>query len=131
MSFDDAALDAWVEAFVERTARQWAPSAPTPVPTARRLRWSGGDYGWYIHTSDTKEMVREAVKNGTQGQIKPPINRKAAEWKNGKPMGETSVHIDVDITEQHAIFYKDGEKDHLESDIVSGKDGHETPFEVF
>ncbi len=129
VSFDDAALDAWVEAFVENSETVGTERTYTR-PDGKKITVSGGDYGWYIHTSDTKEMVREAVINGTQGQIEPPINRKAAEWNGkGKPDWGDS-YIDVDITEQHAIFYKDGEII-WESDIVSGKDGHETPFGVF
>ncbi len=129
VSFDDAALDAWVEAFVENSETVGTERTYTR-PDGKKITVSGGDYGWYIHTSNTKDMVREAVKNGTQGQIEPPINRKAAEW-NGKGKADWGdSYIDVDITEQHARFYKDG-KIIWETDFVSGKDGNETPLGVF
>ncbi len=129
VTFDDAALDAWVEAFVENSETVGTERTYTR-PDGKKITVSGGDYGWYIHTSNTKDMVREAVKNGTQGQIEPPINRKAAEWNGRGKADWGDTYIDVDITEQHAIFYKDGEII-WETDMVSGKDGHETPLGVF
>lgn len=88
-----------------------------------------GFYGWRINQSqETKELlgILEAGENVTR----EPVYLQTAASHDGPDYGGT--YAEVNLTAQHLIFYKDGEKV-LESDFVSGNvsRGHTTPPGIF
>lgn len=88
-----------------------------------------GFYGWKINeTAETDELA--AVLEAGESVTREPVYSQTAASHDGPDYGNT--YAEVNLTAQHLILYKDGEKI-LESDFVSGNvsRGHTTPPGLF
>jgi hypothetical protein len=88
-----------------------------------------GFYGWRINQSqETKELL--GILETGENVTREPVYLQTAASHDGPDYGGT--YAEVNLTAQHLIFYKDGEKV-LESDFVSGNvsRGHTTPPGIF
>ena len=88
-----------------------------------------GDYGWKMDTAKTTEKIANAIIEGGEHAIEPEWIQTAnafgsSDWGN--------TYIEVNITEQHLYYYKDGELV-VESDFVSGtvSKGRATPVGIY
>lgn len=88
-----------------------------------------GYYGWRIDQQAETEAL-EAIIAAGDSQVREPIYSQTGASHDGTDYGDT--YAEVNLTAQHLIFYKDGEKI-LESDFVSGNvaRGHTTPPGIF
>lgn len=89
----------------------------------------GGDYGWVIAKSKEAAQILEDLAGGAP-VTREPIYEQTAAQSGLYDIGDT--YIEVDYTNQHMWFYKEGELI-LESDLVSGnmKTGNGSPDGVF
>lgn len=87
----------------------------------------GGTYGWGIDQPKEVESIIAAVKTG-KDFTKEVVYTGSGYHKDGTDIGNT--YVEVDKTNQHEYVYKDG-KLILDSAIVSGKPGQDTPTGVF
>ncbi|MCR4871035.1 MAG: L,D-transpeptidase family protein [Atopobiaceae bacterium] len=91
----------------------------------------GGPYGWIINGAESAKLILAAIKSGKPQTVDIPTYQNA---DRVEPGGQDwpDKYIDVDISEQHARMYIDGELV-WETDIVTGEpDGiHDTPQGVF
>ena len=88
-----------------------------------------GFYGWRINQSEeTKELL--GILEAGESVTREPVYLQTAASHDGPDYGST--YAEVNLTAQHLIFYKDGQKV-LESDFVSGNvsRGHTTPPGIF
>lgn len=88
-----------------------------------------GFYGWRINQAEeTKELL--AILEAGESVTREPVYMQTAASHDGPDYGNT--YAEVNLTAQHLILYKDGEKV-LESDFVSGNvsRGHTTPPGIF
>lgn len=82
-----------------------------------------GTYGWTIlQTATAKNLVAE-IKKG-QDFTKEVSWEGSGYHSDGSDIGST--YVEVDVTNQHEYFYKDG-KLVLDSAVVTGKPGQDTP----
>lgn len=88
-----------------------------------------GFYGWRINQSEETKALMGILEAG-ENVAREPVYLQTAASHDGPDYGST--YAEVNLTAQHLIFYKDGEKV-LESDFVSGNvsRGHTTPPGIF
>lgn len=97
------------------------------TPTGKKAKVSGGSYGWQIDQEEEATKLIEDIKAGNQVTRDPAysqtaISRGDTEWG--------STYIEVDISEQHMWYIENGEVK-LESDVVTGSPGRDTPQGIF
>lgn len=88
-----------------------------------------GFYGWRLNQSEeTRELL--GILEAGESVTREPVYLQTAASHDGPDYGST--YAEVNLTAQHLIFYKDGQKV-LESDFVSGNvsRGHTTPPGIF
>lgn len=86
-----------------------------------------GTYGWSINVNATAAMILSSVKAG-QNLSKEVSHSGSGYNSNGDDIGNT--YVEVSKEKQHEWYIKDG-KVVMESDIVTGKPGQDTPSGVF
>lgn len=88
-----------------------------------------GYYGWRIDQKAESEALATIIAAG-DSQTREPVYSQTGASHNGTDYGDT--YVEVNLTAQHLILHKDGEKI-LESDFVSGNvaRGHTTPPGIF
>lgn len=85
----------------------------------KKIEVEGGDYGWNVNGTEFAAIIEERIAAGSSDPIDVPFYSVAG--KHVKP-GEADwgdTFLDVDLTEQHVRYYKDG-KIIWESDCVTG-----------
>lgn len=81
-----------------------------------KLQVGGGDYGWVIDKEKEKAQIYEDLAAG--GHIeREPVYQQVAKRHGDNDIGST--YVEIDYTNQHLWYYKDGELV-LDTDIVSG-----------
>lgn len=90
---------------------------------------AGGDYGWWMNTSQEIKELTMLIKKGKQGK-RTPCYYQTADRYGKRDYGDT--YVEVNLTAQHVILYKDG-KMVLETDCVTGNSarGFDTPAGVY
>lgn len=90
---------------------------------------SGGDYGWKLGQTTELKEVMELINAGKQQEKKPASALETMEYGNYE-IGST--YVEVNVTEQHMYFYKNG-KLIVDSRVVTGipRNGHSTPSGVY
>lgn len=89
----------------------------------------GGDYGWIVDKPSEAAQIVEDIKKGESVKREPCYEQRA--FVTGtNDIGST--YIEIDYTQQHLWFYKNGELV-VESDLVSGNinNGNGSPDGVF
>ena len=84
---------------------------------------AGGDYGWCINKTATTDALVEAIKQGTV-ESREPVYTYTAMDREENDIGST--YVEISLEQQKLWLYVDGELT-VETDIVSGGSGHETP----
>lgn len=86
----------------------------------------GGDYGWVIKKTDTKDALIAAIKEGQTGTIEPVYLYRAMD-RSENDIGGT--YVEISIQEQRMWCYEDGVLK-VDTPVVTGnpnKEGCETP----
>ena len=93
------------------------------------VKIGGGDYGWVINKAKEASQILTDLSNGAP-ITREPIYEQTAAQSGLYDIGDT--YIEVDYTNQHMWFYKEGELI-LESDLVSGNmsKGNGSPDGIF
>ena len=81
-----------------------------------KVRIGGVDYGWVIDKEKEKEQIYEDLAKGGHSEREPVYSQIAKEY-GVHDIGST--YVEIDYTNQHLWFYKQGELV-LDTDIVSG-----------
>lgn len=102
-------------------------------PDGKKVTVSGGDYGWAINTDSLVSQLTTKIKNGAQEDVEVPVLQSGSGFSGIGDKDWGNRYIDIDISEQHAVFYDENSKVIWESDIVSGlpSGGRSTPQGVF
>lgn len=89
----------------------------------------GGSYGWQINQDAEYKQLLDDVKQGKVVSREPEYTSKAASHSGA---GVGSTYAEVDLTDQHMYFIKDG-KVVLETDVVTGNPnkGNATPQGIY
>lgn len=93
------------------------------------VKVEGGSYGWQINQDAEYEQLTKDIKKAQVVSREPKYTSKAASHGGA---GVGSTYAEVDLTDQHMYFIKDG-KVVLETDIVTGNPnkGNATPQGVY
>lgn len=97
--------------------------------TGDMVRIKGGNWGWKIDSTKTKENILNTLQNDVLFDI---VWKQEADIDKTRGINDFSNYIEIDLTNQHLYMYKNGELI-VESDIVTGDiaDGHKTPGGIF
>ena len=129
--FDEEAMDEWLIDYANSLDTVGCERTFTRAD-GKEVTVSGGTYGWEVDTEATATTVRDAITEGTVGDVELPLadTETANSCKSYNPGGvEWTDYVDVDISEQHARYYDADGNLVWESDVVTGMpDGkHDTP----
>lgn len=116
-TLDEAAMGAWIDNLA---------SAYNTVGTQRtytrgdgkQVTVSGGVYGWAVDAETLKTAVRDAIANGTQGDLEIAFTSTGNGYT--APGMDWGAYCDVDLTEQHARYYDASGNLLWESGVVTG-----------
>lgn len=91
-----------------------------------------GTYGWEINSDETAQDIYNNILSGSPTTLEMPCTSSAASYNPGGQDWPTR-YIDVDISEQHAIFFDSDGSVIWEADVVTGLPNGErdTPQGVF
>ncbi len=95
----------------------------------KKIKISGGDYGWKLNVKDETEALCEIIKKGETVEREPIFSQRA------EAMGASDIdntYVEISIKEQHLWFYKNGEVI-VSTDVVTGNPyaGNATPTGVY
>ena len=82
----------------------------------REITVSGGNYGWQIDQKAELKELTELIKNG-ETQVREPVYSHEGLVRKTNDIGYT--YIEIDLTAQRMVFYKDGTPT-ADAQIVSG-----------
>lgn len=71
----------------------------------REITVSGGNYGWQIDQKAELKELTELIKNG-ETQVREPVYSHEGLVRKTNDIGNT--YIEIDLTAQRMVFYKDG-----------------------
>ncbi len=99
----------------------------------KKIKVSGGSYGWAIDTDSLVDTVKSAIKKGKKSTEEVPCDSKAARFEGQGKRDWGKRYCDIDLSEQHVYFYDDSGKQVWSADCVSGlPDGkRDTPTGVY
>lgn len=101
-------------------------------PNGVTVTVSGGTYGWEIDHDALITAVTDGVKAAEVKTVDIPCTQTAAVYNGVGGVDFGTRYVDIDLTNQHAVFYDNG-KVIWETDVITGKpDGeHNTPQGVY
>ena len=128
---DENQVQSWVDS-VAGQINTYGSTRTYTRPDGKECTVKGGVYGWIVDNAAFKTNVVDYVSSGTVGTYDVPMTQTAASFEGVGKQDWGSRYVDVDLVEQHAVFYDNGSVI-WESDIVSGKpDGeHDTPSGIY
>lgn len=101
-------------------------------PDGKQITVSGGYYGWQIDPAGLARKITDQIKAGSNEAIEIPASQAAGAWNGLGKQDWSNTYVDVDLSAQHAIMYKDAQVV-WESDFVSGNTakGYDSPTGVY
>lgn len=131
VSLDEAAVQSWVDD-VAGQINTYGSTRVYTRPDGKECSVSGGVYGWIVDNDSFRSTVVDYVSSGAVGTYEVPMKQTAGSFQGVGKQDWGSRYVDVDLAQQHAVFYDNGTVI-WESDIVTGKpDGeHDTPVGIY
>lgn len=129
--FDEEEMDSWLMDLGNSLDTIGSERTYTR-PDGKEVTVEGGTYGWEVDSASLVSVVRDAILDGTQGDIDIPVIV-AGVYYNTDGGPDWADYLDVDLSEQHARFITEEGDVIWESDVVTGRpDGeHDTPTGVW
>lgn len=121
-----------VDKYVQKLASTYNTYGDTREFTTAKgdvVKIGGGDYGWVINKQKEAAQILADLAGGTPVTREPIYEQRAAAFG---PNDYGDTYIEVDYTNQHLWFFKEGELA-MESDFVSGSmsEGNGSPDGIF
>lgn len=115
VKLDEAAIKKFIKK-ISKTFNTVGKERTIKTPTGKKATVSGGTYGRVVDQTKELKQLKKNIKAGKIVTREPIYSQKVAsggkyEWGN--------TYLEVDITEQHMWYIKDGEVV-FESDVVTG-----------
>lgn len=101
-------------------------------PDGKKVRVTGGDYGWSIDGAELANQIAANIEEGTEATIDIPMLQTGEVWNpGGQDWGNR--YIDIDISEQYVRMYDGSGSLVWESECVTGNvsEKHDTPQGVY
>ena len=132
VTIDQDALNAWVNDTLSPALNTVGGTRTYTRPDGKEVTVTGGDYGWSVDVSASATEIANAITSKDETAIELAVSQSAQAYNGAGQADWGDTYVDVDLTEQHARYYQDGELV-WESDIVSGNtsEGRGTPEGVY
>jgi lipoprotein-anchoring transpeptidase ErfK/SrfK len=117
---DDDKFKEKIEEFVENMADEVDTAGkerPFHTTSGLDVTVKGGDYGWKIDQDEEIKTLTANIDNKDAVQREPEYSKKEL-YNENNGLGKT--YIEINLTEQHLYYYKDGEIV-VDTPFVSGK----------
>ena len=132
VSLNSDAVSSWVSSHVKNLNTKGSDRT-FERPDGKKVKVSGGNYGWKVSAGDAADALVQAVSGGTPQAVEIPFEERGevVPDSGGRDWGKR--YIDIDLSEQHVRLYDENGKVIWESDCVTGNasDGHDTPTGVY
>ena len=101
-------------------------------PDGKKVKVSGGTYGWITNEASTAEALTEAISEGKKQEIEIPLKQTAQSQPDAGGRDWGKRYVDIDLSEQHVRMYDDSGELIWESACVTGdtSKGYDTPTGV-
>ncbi len=128
VSFKKEDVKEYIKKLAEKYDTKYKPKKFTTAD-GDSVTVEGGSYGWLMDQDTEYEKLLDDIKKGKVVTREPSFKSKAASHDGA---GVGSTYAEVDLTDQHMYFIKDG-KVVLETDVVTGNPnkGNATPQGVY
>lgn len=128
VSLDESAVTKYVQ-YLASTYNTYGDVRSFKTSLGDTVEIGGGDYGWIISKSGEKEQLLSDLAGGKAVE-REPVWEQTALYSGADDIGNT--YIEVDYTNQHMYYYKDGEKV-FDCDVVTGNltRGNGSPDGIF
>ena len=128
VTLDEDAVTTYVQ-YLASTYNTYGDVREFTTSLGDTIEIGGGDYGWVIDKSGEKEQLLSDLAGG-EAVEREPVWEQTALYSGEDDIGDT--YIEVDYTNQHMYYYKDGELV-LDCDVVTGNltKGNGSPDGVF
>lgn len=120
VSLDDSLLVTWVDE-VAKTYTTTGIERTYTRPDGKKVKVSGGTYGWKIDRDALLEQAKSAVESGQTGEVDMPCIHTAGSFSAVGLQDWGARYVDVDLGEQYARMYDESSQLIWETPIVSGK----------
>lgn len=132
VSLDSDAVTSWVSEHVKRLNTVGSERSYTR-PDGKKVKVSGGRYGWKVSEGDAASALVEAVEAGSPQAVEIPFDQRGNTMPDSSGRDWGKRYVDIDLTEQHVRMYDDSGKLVWESDCVTGdtSQGYDTPTGVY
>jgi len=132
VTFREEDLDGWISGMAEGFNTVGTERVYTR-DDGKVIAVSGGVYGWEVDGEALKNVILDAVRAGTVGELEVPCSGTAAVYNGPNERDWGARYIDVDISEQYVRFYGDDGAIIWEAPCISGMpDGeHDTRMGVW
>ena len=123
-----------VRSYVKKFAKEYNTLGKTREFTSlsgRKIKVSGGDYGWALSVDKETEQLIKDLKSGEEVKREPIWLMTGFTYYN-KEDDIGSTYVEVSLAEQHLWYFKDG-KELVDCPVVTGNvlSGYNTPAGSF
>ena len=128
VTFDETAMRTYLQE-ISKTYDTYGKERKFTTHDGRKIKVSGGSYGWMIHNGDTIVKLEEAIKAGEDVTMEPAYSFRGY-VRDKDDIGDT--YIEISLKEQHVWVFIDGEVK-VSTDCVSGNTslGRGTPTGIY
>lgn len=128
VTYDETAMRTYLQE-ISKTYDTYGKERKFKTHDGRKIRVTGGSYGWMIHNGDTIKKIEEAIEGGVDTTIEPAYSFRGY-VRDKDDIGDSYIEISLD--KQHVWVYIDGEVK-VSTDCVTGNSsrGFDTPTGVY
>lgn len=128
VTYDEEAMRSYLQE-ISKTYDTYGKERKFKTHDGRKIKVSGGSYGWMIHNGGTIERIIETIKAGKDAVIEP-VYSFSGYVRDKDDIGDS--YIEISLKEQHVWVYIDGEEK-VSTDCVTGNSskGHDTPTGIY
>lgn len=128
VTYDEEAIRSYLQE-ISKTYDTYGRERKFKTHSGKKIKISGGSYGWMIHNGGTIERIIETIKAGVDATIEP-VYSFSGYVRDKDDIGDS--YIEISLKQQHVWVYIDGEVK-VSTDCVTGNSskGYDTPTGIY
>lgn len=128
ITYDEDAMRSYLQE-ISKTYDTYGRERTFKTHSGKKIKISGGSYGWMIHNGGTIERIIETIKSGEDATIEP-VYSFTGYVRDKDDIGDS--YIEISLEKQHVWVYING-KVKVSTDCVTGSSsrGYDTPTGIY